>query len=163
MLFAPRDSEPCHHTACRQWLSPPKHQGVGIKTILDVWKERRECRVRHGFKWRCDIYVSTYVYMYILLHYIYIWEGFLLHPVDCGNHVEMSWFFSKKHEPVREEIGIPERMPEIIQSLDWGSPTTCTDTSWCSIASPGDKGTGASTKIKGTGNIWKPWKKHEKW
>ena len=53
---------------------------------------------------------STYVYIYIYYCTLYIYIlGFLFHPFDCGwkscgNHVEMSCFFSKKHEPVREEI-----------------------------------------------------------
>ena len=113
--------------------------------------------------WYLCIYICIlYVYyMYILIHYIYMGGIFVAScwlRKSCGNVM----FFFKKHEPVREEIGIPERMPEIIQSLDWGSPTTCTDTSWCSIASPGDKGTGASTKIKGKlENMKKPARESE--
>ena len=36
------------------------------------------------------IFMYLHMYICIFLYNIYIWEGFLLHPVDCGNHVEMS-------------------------------------------------------------------------
>jgi hypothetical protein len=36
------------------------------------------------------MYLHMYICIFFYTIYIYIWEGFLLHPVDCGNHVEMS-------------------------------------------------------------------------